>query len=150
VHIGKTQTSSRGNVIDFFRYVVFLCFIDFLYLFLSYLIAYALITAVTASCEAVVVTKKVKKRISIDRNNKAVFFRQEMGDSILLASQSTLFTISLRNNDCSLFLSRERKSLMIEEAHERSISGVEMNLTRDSDIEILSSLLIPIRSPSSL
>ncbi|GMT34236.1 hypothetical protein PFISCL1PPCAC_25533, partial [Pristionchus fissidentatus] len=59
-------------------------------------------------------------------------------------SPSTLLTIELRDTQCSFWLSRDRKSLMIEDASDRAISGVEMKLTRESDNEIISSLLIPI------
>ncbi|GMT34297.1 hypothetical protein PFISCL1PPCAC_25594, partial [Pristionchus fissidentatus] len=68
----------------------------------------------------------------------------------LLASPSTLLTISLPNKECSFWLDRNRKSLVIEENLDKPISGVEMKLARESDNEILSSFLLPIRSPSTL
>ncbi|GMT34232.1 hypothetical protein PFISCL1PPCAC_25529, partial [Pristionchus fissidentatus] len=70
--------------------------------------------------------------------------------SIFLASPSTLFTISLLNNDCKFWLSSDMQSLMIEKKDDAAITGVEIKLMREMDNEILSSLLLPIRSPSSL
>ncbi|GMT34282.1 hypothetical protein PFISCL1PPCAC_25579, partial [Pristionchus fissidentatus] len=50
----------------------------------------------------------------------------------------------------SFWFNRDRKALMIEETPNHLMTGVEVNLTRESDKEILSSLLLPIRFPSSL
>ncbi|GMT34237.1 hypothetical protein PFISCL1PPCAC_25534, partial [Pristionchus fissidentatus] len=58
-------------------------------------------------------------------------------------SPSTLLTISLRDKNCSFWLSRDRRPLMIEEKLDRSISGVEVKLMRESDNEVLR--LIQIR-----
>ncbi|GMT34283.1 hypothetical protein PFISCL1PPCAC_25580, partial [Pristionchus fissidentatus] len=77
-------------------------------------------------------------------------FGEMSDDSILLASSSTLLTISLGGNDCSFGLSSDRKLLIIDEISDRLISSVEVKLTRESDSEVISSLLFPIRSPSSL
>ncbi|GMT34289.1 hypothetical protein PFISCL1PPCAC_25586, partial [Pristionchus fissidentatus] len=75
--------------------------------------------------------------------------------SILLASSSSILNISLKAKDCSFLLSADRKSLIIEKVEssrkwKKSITGMEMQLTSDSENEILSSLLLPIPSPSSL
>ncbi|GMT34285.1 hypothetical protein PFISCL1PPCAC_25582, partial [Pristionchus fissidentatus] len=70
--------------------------------------------------------------------------------SILLASPSALLTISLLNKECVFWVARDGLTLMIEESLGKSISVVEVTLTKGSDNEILSSLLLPIRSPSSL
>ncbi|GMT34304.1 hypothetical protein PFISCL1PPCAC_25602, partial [Pristionchus fissidentatus] len=73
----------------------------------------------------------------------------------LLASSSNLLTISLQDKECSFSLSSDRKSLQIERVDlsrdsEKSICGVEIELTSDSNNKILTSLILPIRSPSSL
>ncbi|GMT34286.1 hypothetical protein PFISCL1PPCAC_25583, partial [Pristionchus fissidentatus] len=63
------------------------------------------------------------------------------------ASPSTLLKISMRDKECSFWLDRDQKTLIIEKNLDKPISAVEVKLTRESDYEILSSVLLPIRSP---